>query len=48
MPSWPSVLSSEILPSATAMPISALSKLLRTEASSVRLVVSPHSPTTAP
>ena len=48
MPSWASVLSREILRSATAMPIKALSRLLRTDASSVRLAVSPHSATTAP
>jgi hypothetical protein len=48
IPRCASVLSRSIFFRATAIPISALSKLLRTEASSVRLTVSPQSTTTTP
>ena len=48
MPSAPIGWERSISPRSTAIPISALSRLLRTEASGVLADVSPHSATTAP
>ena len=48
MPSAPIGRERSISPRSTAIPINALSRLLRTEASGVLADVSPHSATTAP
>ena len=48
MPSFSSVSSRSICPRATALPISALRKLLRQECNSVRAEMSPYSTTTTP
>src|SRR5215510_14237015 len=48
MPSAPIERERSICPRSTALPIRALSKLLRTDASGVLAVMSPHSATTTP